>query len=264
MSSDELLRSLARVAREEAKNDEGDARWSALAHGELDPEDVAALKELADADAEAERKLEAYRPLDDAAKDRIAARIPSTAASPALAAAKVVPMPQRPRRAAWIAAAVAIAAGVAVWRGAPAPEPTSTLPAYAMTMSSGDRATRGGGSVATEETEVAPDSRLVIWLRPAKQVSGPVGVRAFLVQGGVARPWSPPVKVSADGAVAIEGTAAALLGDSPGASDVVIAVGRPSELPESADEVTKAVEAGSAEVRPWQMFERRVVITAPR
>jgi hypothetical protein len=41
-------------------------------------------------------------------------------------------------------------------------------------------------------------------------------------------------------------------------------VGRPSELPESADEITKAVAAGSAEGRPWQMFVRRVVIGAPR
>jgi hypothetical protein len=257
MSSDDLLRSLARVAREEATKDEGEARWGDLALGELDAEDVAALEKLAAEDAEAAEKLVAYRPLDDAAKDRIAARLAPAATAPA--AAKVVPLAARPRRVAWIAAAVAIAAGVALWRGASTPESGPPLPAYAMVVSSGDRATRGTEPTTTEETVVAPDSRLEIRLRPAKQVAGSVAVRGFLVQGGVARPWVPPMQTSADGAVAIDGAASALLGVSAGTWDVVLAVGRPSDLP-SADAILKAVAAGSAAGEPWQMFVRRVRI----
>jgi hypothetical protein len=272
MSSDEVLRSLARVAREESANEaELDPRWAKLALGELGDADVAALERFAESDPEAEEKLAAYRPMGEEEKERLAARIVSVLAEGKGARGlPIVNLAPRPRRAprAWqlgIAAGLALAAGFAVWSARVPSAPVAmtqgdALPAYALVTSSGDRATRGAEAPPSSDAiEVAPDSTLDVLLRPATVVKGPVSVRAFLApaDGGAVRDWAPELRVSADGAIAIQGTAGELLGAPEGTWDLVFALGRPSDLPGSAEAVGRAL-AGSETARRWQLLVRRV------
>jgi hypothetical protein len=269
MSSDRWLRSLGQVARDEAKkDDDADAKWSALARGELGADDVAALEALAADEPAAAERLEAYRPLDDAAKDRIAARLPVPGRAEPVA--PVVPLRAGPSSRASRAAArgrvlalFGLAAAVMLWvaaREKPGLLPSvGPIPTYTLEVSSGDRATRGAEQVATDVTEVAPDSRLEIRLRPAHPTSF-FAMRAFVRHDGVARAWVPRYRSSTDSAIVIAGTARELFGGTPGTWDVAIVVALAADIPPDADVdmIERAAAAGPAPGRLWQPFFRRV------
>jgi hypothetical protein len=236
-TEDDLLKGLARAAKEDA-----DER-----------------------DVEAAAKEGAYRPLDDAAKGRIVQRLQKMGREESGARDEEAPhgkasdehanvITLSSRRGATLAVAVvlAVAAAIALFIR-PMHEERATLPAYALVVSGGDRATRGAAT-PTDEIAVTRGSKLEIVLRPATSVKGEVAARAFLVQGDVAKEWSPPVSVSPDGAIRIDATGEML---AAGTWDVALAVGRPSELPSEPEAIVRAF-AHRDEQRSWQLLVTRV------
>jgi hypothetical protein len=262
--SDPILADLARIARDEAAARAEDPRWERLARGELSAADEAEIRRQAAGDPEIAALYEAFRPLSDETKGRIADRVLAAEASRhGHGTARVVPF--RPlRRAAIVAIPLALAAAVALWVARP---PTDTgavasadapLPEYALGVTGGDRATRSGDAPhGNGAIELRRESRLELVLRPSKPITGAVAARGFLVQGADARAWNPAMEVSGDGAIRAAGPAGAFLGVPAGAWDVVLVVGRAGGLPSDPQLVVKAM-ADRAGQPPWQTFVTHV------
>lgn len=258
---DDWLDALGRAARGQTlERGEDEARWERLAEGTLSPEEDAELRRLAAEDPAAAEKYEAYRPLGDEVKERIAARIGEALPSPS--EKKIVTLPGRKGAGLAFVAALAIAAGALLWVDPPRGSLDEALPPYALTVS-GDRTTRGAGDAPADAVvELHADSRIEMVLRPAKAVTGEVGARGFLMQGGAAKAWAPPVQISNDGAVRITGGAGDLFG-GPGEWEVVWAVGRPSDLPSDATDVA-AEASGARRTHSWKLLTRKVrIVEAP-
>lgn len=261
--SDKLLRELGRVARERQQAESRDERWESLTQGTLSEDERRALEELARQEPSAAEAHEAYRPLDAAARERIAARLEQQLAAepaPEKPPAAVL-VPRRPwRRLVPALAALAAAAAVLLLV---LPRQAPPLPGYALSLSS-EQAVRAG----TPEPEVprlGPGSQLDVLLRPETAVEGPVDVRAFLIRRGEARSWTPPLERSPEGAVRIRGPVEALLPVPPGEWTLAIAVGRPGTLPESPDEVRARVEEGRApEAGAWRLLTRKFLLVDRR
>jgi hypothetical protein len=207
MEGDDLLRQLGRHVRDQMNPAlADDPIWERLARGELPPSEEAQLREQAAVDPEIATLYEAYRPFDDAAKKRVAARV---------AANLYAPRAVRWRRVAFIAGPLAAAAAIALvvsLRPSPAGA-LADIPEYSLTLSGGDRATRSATPDQGGPVELHRNSRIEVVLRPAISVKHPVAVRAYLVQGKSGRLWNVPMDRSADGAVRISGEVGALLGD---------------------------------------------------
>ena len=100
--------------------------------------------------------------------------------------------------------------------------------------------------------------RFDVTLRPASPVRGIVGARGFLVRDEEVRPWDPPFRVDADGAVRIEGDVDVLFaGVPPGPWTVAIAVGRPEVLPTAPRDVLRA-RADDGSPASWRLVRERV------
>lgn len=214
-----------------------------------------------DADAKAREELERLaagdddvaRPLDDAARARITAKLleattakagpkpdaatrESASASPAKTrddGARVVLL----RRAAWVVAPLAMAAAVLLWIGRP--QSLAPVPDYEVSLVGGDQTTRGAPVQLRGDTiRVRSASRVQIVARPATKPEGTVEARAFLIRGGAAQPWTVPIEVSPEGAARISGEAGAIFPEATGDWDVVVAVGRAAALPTQANVVS--------------------------
>jgi ferric-dicitrate binding protein FerR (iron transport regulator) len=255
--SDELLKELARVARERREEESREARWEGLAQGTLSEEERRELERLAGETPEAHAAYEAFRPLEPEARERIVARLEQEGTG-----AKVVPLASRRRVMARVvvpAALAAMAAGVLlvvlpVGGGAPVPE-------YALSFS-GEQAVRSDAPEA-EVVRLGPGSRFTLVLRPEQGVEGKVEARAFLVRPGEARAWSVPMEVSAEGAVRIQGRAEELP-VPPGEWTLAIAVGRPGALPDAPGEVRSLVEARRApDSDAWRLLTRKLLLAPP-
>jgi hypothetical protein len=255
MNSDDLLGALGRVAREEAEAE--DPRWERLARGELTAAEEAELRKQAETDPEIAMRYEAYRPLDREARERIVARL-----SGAGGGGRVVPI-RAWRRIAAVALPLAAAAAVVIWverRGTEPPTLASNdvVPAYSLAATGGDRPARSGDTPAAGgPLDLHRESRLEIVLRPATAAPDGVAVRTFLVKDGAARPWSPAVQRSGDGALRVAGAAGALLGVPAGTWDLAFAVGREATLPSDPGAVAAAV-ANPGAPRAWQLLVQRV------
>ncbi|HEX8796414.1 MAG TPA: hypothetical protein VF765_35930 [Polyangiaceae bacterium] len=141
-----------------------------------------------------------------------------------------------------VPAAVALAVVMLVLRVRLEPP---TVPAYVLED--------GGPAVLTR------DGRFEMVVDPTGQVTGAVGVRAFLVQDDTVRPWDPPVEVVRGGTVRVEGPVDRLFAGVPaGEWDVALAVGRPETLPTAAVDVLRArgTDAGAAAWRLVRMHVR--------
>ncbi len=265
MTEDPLLQALAGAAR--ADDLLTDPRWERLAEGTLSSEDTAVLAALAGGSDAHREAFEAFRPLGADARGRIAGKLieglkPPAAAPRPLAA--VVPL-RRPQRWPWLLAAAAMLAG-AFWLGLASPRgdhgggkvaslDEGALPAYAMTVTSGDRDVRSAPLPAVEAPRLGAGTRLEISLRPATSARSPVAVRAFLVRDGRARVWDVPAAIAETGAVRVEGTREALFAGVPAGSwEMVFAVGAPGALP-SADEVL-----AGREPTPYRLLRRPLVL----
>jgi len=253
VEGDDLLQDLGRHVRSEANPAPADDPvWERLARGELSPSEDARLRERAAGDPELAALYEAYRPLDGAARQQIAARV-EAGLRPSRGAVW--------RRAALIAAPLAAAAAVllvvSVRMRQPA-QPLALIPQYALALSGGDRATRSGTPDDSGPVELHRGSHLEIVLRPATAVSHPVTVRAFLLQGADARPWDVAMERSADGAVRIAGQADALLAGVPAGSwDLVFTVGPEGTAAPDPGDVTRATH-GYGPAHAWQLLATRV------
>jgi hypothetical protein len=165
-----------------------------------------------------------------------------------------------------LAAAAAVAIGVGRRGGEQAPIASldAPLPGYSLVVRGGDRSSRSADAPpASGPVEVHRDSHLELVLRPATSVTAGIGVRAFLVQDGVARTWNAPLQRSAGGAVRVAGAAGQLLDVPAGTWDLAFAVGREGSLPSDPGAVARAV-ADRAAPHPWQLLVQRVrLIDAP-
>lgn len=261
--SDDLVKALAEVARKEPQEDR---RLDAFTQGGGE------IPDGVDEDV-----LDAFRPLDDAARDRIAAAIAkSVSAEPEAVPADGAEDPHvaleakeepvsnvadiavarakkngelAPKRSGFarVVSIVAVAvAAAALWMIIPS-QKLASVPEYTVDVRGGERVERGATS-AVEVPRIGPGSRLEVTLRPATSVAGEIAVRAFLLANGTARAWEPKIEIAEGGGVHVAGTRETLFeGVAPGTYEMVFAVGRKEALP-SANEVTsKSVgSAGSA------------------
>jgi hypothetical protein len=107
-----------------------------------------------------------------------------------------------------------------------------TVPAYVLVE---------GGPPVLSRSE-----RFEMVVDPTNQVTGAIGVRAFLLQDDTVRPWDPPVEVERGGTVRVEGPVDRLFaGVPPGDWDVALVVGRPETLPSAAADVLRARSASA-------------------
>jgi hypothetical protein len=137
----------------------------------------------------------------------------------------------RPRSRIFVAALVPLAVGVAVLlivlrvRLQP-----PTLPAYVI-----------AGTPPSEPIDVTPGGSFAIELRPVAAVDGAVSGRGFLLRGNEVLPWNPPVDVTRNGWVRIQGPVDRLFATvPPGRWEVAVAVGRPEVLPTAPLDVLRA------------------------
>jgi hypothetical protein len=253
MEADDLLGQLGRHVRDDDAS--VDPIWERLARGELSAREDEELRARAAADPEIAALYEAYRPLSSDVTARLAERATAALSTPGRA-------PERGRVLPWrrvvlaVAAPLAAAAALVLVLHRPVEPPASPLPAYALAVTGGDRATRSSEASAQDAIDLHAGSHLEIVLRPSTAVDGSIAVKAFLVQGDLARPWPVPMDRSSDGAVRVSGTAGALMGVPAGSWDLVFVVGRDGMVVDPA-EVTRAVK-GAAGAHPWQLLERHV------
>jgi hypothetical protein len=257
VEADDLLQQLGRHVRGDAEppsagHPSDDAAWEKLARGELAPDEQARLRERAASDPETARLWEAFRPLDEAVKERIAARVEMVRRG------RVVVW----RRAALIAAPLAAAALVALALRLPRSawsDPLAMVPEYSLDVAGGDQGTRSAAPARNPSApiELHAGSSLEIVLRPATAVQHPVVVRAFLVQGASARPWDVPMERSPDGAVRIAGEAGTLLRVPPGSWDLVFTVSPEGAAPPDPDAVARAAH-GERGTPPWRLLNTPV------
>ncbi|MBX3247706.1 MAG: hypothetical protein KF901_11055 [Myxococcales bacterium] len=245
-----------------------DPIWDELAAGELDPEERAALEALASED-----ELEAFRPLDDAFRDRLAGalttqvrharsrrRFALAATTSVLAAAAAVVLVVRPfadprfdeppsaevvdenARAASARFVGELRGGVATERSA-SPEPgASPEPAASPGLGSSSE----GGAPQVLPT-FHPETRLELVVRPLREGGERSMAHATFVRvDGTLRPWDVPVERARSGAARVVGTAGALLDAvPPGVVELVIAI---DDTPASAERVERWIADGDPRV----------------
>jgi hypothetical protein len=266
MSQERPTRALRDLMREEDGPFDGDPRWEALALGKLSAGEAEALRAEAAGRAEAEDALQAFSPFDEAEIDRLSAKA-HAALSPAAAEAELAapaseavepraPLPSRAslpdpvlpapvalpagpvarqrKRGGWAAgalAAIALAAGVALFLRTPA----AGLPAYELSVAGGDKAMRAAGGDSDEVLRLAPGSSLDVVARPSRTVTGNVEARAFALQGDRLHPLVTPLQRSGDGAFRLQGTRASLFpGVGPGRLDLIIGIAEAGAIPPKA------------------------------
>jgi hypothetical protein len=263
-NEDPLLDALGKLARADEQPEGDQARLEALVRGELPHDEASALEQRASADPALQQALEAYRPFDQAARERIAQQIAhdlfgENAAEPSATLQKqVVDLAshrQRRRRRAtrlsWIALPLAAAAALVLWLALPGRGP-ATLPDYTLEPTGGIQALRGTQQ-ATEVVRLKPDSRLTLTLRPTTGVEGPVEARAFIVVGQKRRPVDFETKVAPSGAMQLSGTAEDLFGEQRGEHVLEVLVARPDALQDALDGQRTGDDG-----RGWQSLTLRV------
>jgi hypothetical protein len=173
------------------------------------------------------------RPFDEAAVERITAKLLGTEPS-ASSPAKVL----RPWRFAWVGAPLAAAAAaIALWVGTrPAAD---ALPAYELDVVRA-KTSRAPGEAREAEVTLDPDGDLELVARPATPAPD-IGARAVLVRDGAARPWAAPIDVSSEGAVRIAGANKALFPETRGTWEIVVLVAKKDALPSEAEAARVAV-----------------------
>ena len=190
--------------------------WDALAAGALDPADVQRLQRQAEEVEELRARWEAFRPLDEELRAKIARDVEhrtSAGASPPLAGR---------RRSLWIrppaiVGAVALAAALLLSRLPDQPVEVVGPPIITSTLSRGEQAYRGSpDDHATEDLPAFRPSTALAWnLRPDQARPG-VEAECFLEVDGEREAWTPPVQLGERGGVLIQGPAGALLGERRG------------------------------------------------
>lgn len=277
-NDDPLLRDLAAFAREEEEREEAllDGRWDALARGELEAEEARRLLEGDGGGKEARERQEAFRPLEPAFHERVAARLVAELAAPA-GARRVPVTPAAPvrrehltgalavrrrasRRSAWralAAAAVLAAAALFVPRLWVPPFPAYEV-AVAPLGEVGERAFEAaprGGAPALFHPGTAFEAavRPLAPVAPGDALRGNFEVRCYLQGTGAApevRAWvscAERAEIAPTLAVRVAGTVGEELTLEPGSWTLWIVLGRRGEIADL--ERRPALLAGEAVAR---------------
>jgi hypothetical protein len=231
MSDDDLLRGLARAAREERAQHE---------RAEGDP-DLA-------------------RPIDEKARARFADAA-LAAMGPAAGDGRVRHLAdernKRTRARAWAFAAVGaatLAAALLIFvRAGPQP----TLPEYEVSFVGGEASSRAAPATPTGAAiTVRADGHLELRLRPAHPAQGAIEVRTAAIHDGEVHLWRPNVETSADGAVRIVGDVRTLFDDPRGTWEALVALGRPGAVPDDPRAIANAAGAPHDGVRVYRVLVR--------
>jgi hypothetical protein len=240
VNDDELLAKLKTASAKDPARARA-PRWERLASGEADDAERRALEAIARADGDDEA-MTALAPSTDAERARALETVER-----ARKAATVVPIARR-RRAGAIAsagAAIAIAAGVALWVVSRGPTASEPLPSFALTVGGADQTMRSGAPApAASVTRLGPGAELRIRLRPESDVTGPLDVRLAIVDARGPLRWNAPYRVSPSGVVEIAGPVSSLIEGPNGRREIAVAVGRPGSVPESATDIVNAPASG--------------------
>ena len=242
--SEDLLRRLAQVAREDrqAEDAELDGRWDALSAGALPGAEAEELRAEARESPPSAVAYEAFRPLGadfharvaEAARFQLRPAAKAVPASPAVAA--------RGRRPRWWLPGSALAAAATLllvfWPANPLPP----LPAYELHLAGYDHSLR-----SPEEEPVlrvfTPGNRLELVLRPSHPVEGPVAALLFVSGDAGPRPLAIPApEISIEGSVRVVGEVGSEVRLPAGDGFLLVVVGRPGELP-SGDELRSRLGA---------------------
>ncbi len=271
---DDILLAIAEEARAERDDPTWDPRFEALAEGTLSSEEQAALLASIGDDPRGRAAFDAVKPpephvnagLVDAILAQRAAehgaqggelpRSQATVSDREARGAKNIPF--RARR--WARVAVPVFAAAAamtlvLWPSAPPP-----LPPYRLELSATALQQRGDAPAVEGEIVVhlGAGDHVVVVLRPAARVEGPVAARAFWRGAGPAEVWSAPLEVADGGAVRLDGSGDALFGGRPGRWEIAIAVGRPEAMPTDAAQVFQMLDEGGVDPEaPYRLLTAR-------
>lgn len=231
--SDDLLDRLGRLARDEAQRDEEalDARWDALARGDLTPEEE---EDLRREDPEA---YEMFRPLDEGFRSDVADRVRrSRSSEPRPSSGNVVPFHRRGSTWVGLVAAAVVVFFVMLPLG---PSDPGALPPYSVIVEGGSQSLRSDEPASTSDDRavrrLARGDRLEVLLRPETGVGeGGVEANAYFLptDGGAPRNVTDLLDVADSGAVRWVGTVGVGPDWPAGRVDLWIAVDRPGRLPE--------------------------------
>ncbi len=254
-TDDRLLKELAALAREEraAEKRHLDERWDALAAGDLEPDDAAELRATAGSSEDgAVAAWEAFQPFDDAFDQQLVSAARQQLDT--MPRGKVLRGPWRRFPAALLAAAAILM----LWLRIPGTQ--EPLPEYGLRLDGSVSALRSSSSgEAGEVPRFAPGNRLRLVLTPESPVTGPAVARAWLARDGELTTLAAPA-VSEDGAVLLEATVLAADADGKGLrlpfgdSTLIVAVGRPGELPDGGELLSALDDAGSSRSDDWSAW----------
>ncbi|MBS2020178.1 MAG: hypothetical protein JST00_45385 [Deltaproteobacteria bacterium] len=243
---DDLLRALGRVAADQAR---ATAPYERMTTGAATKEELDELARLEESgDEETKGLVAAARPLDDAARARIADTL----------AAKMAP--RRRAALAWgrigaAGGAIALAAAVALL--VTRPTATAPLPRYSVDSTSVSTMRMPSDPGATNDCTLQSSEwgAFEVVIRPDAELRGGVSASMFVWEGSTTKPWAGDFEVAPTGSIRIRGTKKSLLG----ATSLVIVVGRPAAFADRA--LAKARSAPSGE--GWQAITCAVVPAAP-
>lgn len=241
MRDDDETDALASALADHARADrEADPRWQALAEGRASAAEADALAR------EDPARFERYRPFEDADDDALLAGALGALAGRSSGVADDDPQPQRPptdgadevagplarvirparwRRAVYVIAPLALAAGLAFIVLRPGGS-SPALPSYRLVDTSGDRATRSEEAARV----VTPDARLRWILRPANPVQPIVDARAFVVDGDRRIPLKLEFEGAPGGALRADAPVGEALPDRTGPVSLLIVIGPDATL----------------------------------
>ncbi len=249
MDEDKLLEDIGRLARREAAEERRrfDERWRRLNSGTISEEDDAALRAQAEDSEEARLDYDAFRPLDQAFRERLAARWQATtsgataneADSPGGSPERAPPF-RRPRRGSrrrygrWLAtaAALVVTVGGALLLRAPN-EGRLPLPEYSTELRGALQEERSSGvAIPSSGSVFTMGSQLRLVLRPLRPVEELIE-RSYHFEnaGGELRRWTPGYSVSTDGVIEVEGRVGDTIPIGLGRWELVVYYGRPGRLP---------------------------------
>lgn len=264
MSNDPLMNALAQLATDEAKID---PRLEALAEGRLSTEELAGLEAEAAQDPELALALEAYRPLDGAAADRIVAAAteafgPTSSTSAPETMDNIVPFPLRRVVGGALVAAAAVAA---MFVFVPTGPDYGPLPTYGMEMIGGDARVRGAEHEeipAADSIRVfSPTSRVELQVVPERAIEGEAAAAVYFEANGKLAPLAGKIESSEEGVFRIVGSASTLFGGHVGDVRVYFAVARRGALP-SAERIREIAEVAPSDAVQVFSSELRLIPAA--
>lgn len=225
MADDDLLSRLGAVARE--LENEREPGLDRLVTGTATDDERRELARRAADDPALRDDMKRLEPVGEAVRQHIVerARFELSASSKRSRARWLVPA----------SLAAAAAAALLLARG-PAHAP---LPDYALTVAGGIDEVRGDD--ARERLVVGPDTPVDLLLRPARDVTGPVALRAFF-RDDPARMLALSPDISAQGSLRVHGRAHELLGTNRGERELVLIACRPDVCEAAARVATNTVK----------------------